>query len=43
MTTPSMVSPERSLLARSASQATRIASVSLTGAPSRRPGGRRAG
>src|SRR5215216_4720720 len=33
MTTPSMVSPERSLLARSASQATRMASEALTGAP----------
>jgi hypothetical protein len=44
MTTPSMVSPERSLLARNASQATRTASVALTGpAPARRPGGRRAG
>src|SRR4030095_9601139 len=43
ITTPSMVSPERSLLARSASQATRIASPSLTApAPARRPAGRRA-
>jgi hypothetical protein len=44
ITTPSMVSPERSLLARSASQATRMASPNLTApAPSRSPGGRRAG
>ncbi len=44
ITTPSMVSPERSLLARNASQATRIASANLIGpAPSRWPGGRRAG
>src|SRR5215211_4040128 len=33
ITTPSMVSPERSLLARSASQATRMASKVFTGAP----------